>query len=293
MPALSKNSKATQTLKVEDATRFRSRSRGDSGAQGQVMCVRSSGSSAGPSNDQASAIVRSSGEKKDDDENPVPIEVLEEGEETCMEVLQTNMILHDIAQIMQLITDRMDAKQKRDQLKAQGQVGGDGEIHVVEEGDADVSSSSYDSQETLILGETRHARRWFVILDALSCVLSWQASTDHVMIQRYQESVYKFFVVDPDPLKWPNSRVVWWGFNSNQFKLAILDAVWLSTVRSRPGTINVWRWRKCKCCCSFSCFEPNWNVCFISMSTHVSVCVCVYILVKFPLHQSKGPDMSC
>lgn len=159
MPALSKNSKTTQTLKVEDATRFRSRSRGDSGAQGQVMCVRSSGSSAGPSNDQASAIVRSSEEKKDDDENPVPIEVLEEGEETCMEVLQTNMILHDIAQIMQLITDRMDAKQKRDQLKAQGQVGGDGEIHVVEEGDADVSSSSYDSQETLILGETRHARR--------------------------------------------------------------------------------------------------------------------------------------
>ena len=124
MPALSKNSK-TQTLKVEDATRFRSRSRGDSGAQGQVMCVRSSGSSAGPSNDQASAIVRSSEEKKDDDENPVPIEVLEEGEETCMEVLQTNMILHDIAQIMQLITDRMDAKQKRDQLKAQGQVGGE------------------------------------------------------------------------------------------------------------------------------------------------------------------------
>ena len=58
MPALSKNSKTTQTLKVEDATRFRSRSRGDSGAQGQVMCVRSSGSSAGPSNDQASAIVR-------------------------------------------------------------------------------------------------------------------------------------------------------------------------------------------------------------------------------------------
>ena len=166
-----------------------------------------------------------------------------------------------------------------------------GEIHVVEEGDADVSSSSYDSQETLILGETRHARRWFVILNALSCVLSWQASTDHVMIQRYQESVYKFFVVDPDPLKWPNSRVVWWGFNSDQFKLAILDAVWLSTVRSRPGTINVWRWRKCKCCCSFSCFEPNWNVCFISMNTHVSVCV--YILVKFPLHQSKGPDMSC
>ena len=40
------------------------------------MCVRSSGSSAGPSHDQASAIVRSSGEKKDDDENPVLIEVL-------------------------------------------------------------------------------------------------------------------------------------------------------------------------------------------------------------------------
>lgn len=157
MPAFSKNSKTTQTLKVEDATRFRSRSRGDSGGQGQVMCVRSCGSSAaGSSNDQASAIV--SGEKKDDDKNPVPIEVLEEGEETCVDILQTNMILHDIAQIMQLITDRMDAKQKRDQL-AQGQVGGDGEILVVEEkGDADVSSSSYDSQETLILGETRHAR---------------------------------------------------------------------------------------------------------------------------------------
>ena len=30
---------------------------------------------------------------------------MEEGEETCMEVLQTNMILHDIAQIMQLITE--------------------------------------------------------------------------------------------------------------------------------------------------------------------------------------------
>ena len=123
------------------------------------MCVRSSGSSAGPSNDQASAIGRSSGEKKDDDKNPVPIEVLEEGEETCMDILQTNMILHDFAQIIQLITDRMDAKQKRDQL-AQGQVGGDdGEIHVVEEkGDAGESSSSYDSEETLILGETRHAR---------------------------------------------------------------------------------------------------------------------------------------
>ena len=68
MPALSKNSKTTQTLQVEDATRCRSRSRGDSGAQGH--------SSAGPSHDQASAIVRSSGEKKDDDENPVLIEVL-------------------------------------------------------------------------------------------------------------------------------------------------------------------------------------------------------------------------
>ena len=160
MPAFSKNSQMTQTSKVEeDATRFRSRSRGDSsGSQGQVMCVRSSGSrDAGSSNDQACAIVRSSGEKKDD-ENPIPFEVLEEGEETCMEILNANMILHDIAQIMKLISDRMEAKQKRDQL-AQGQVGGDGEIHVVEENGDDGSTSSYDSQETLILGETRHARR--------------------------------------------------------------------------------------------------------------------------------------
>ena len=75
-----------------------------------------------------------------------------------MEILNTNMILHDIAQIMKLISDRMEAKQKRDQL-AQGQVGGDGEIHVVEENGDDGSTSSYDSQETLILGETRRARR--------------------------------------------------------------------------------------------------------------------------------------
>ncbi len=113
MPAFSKNSKMTQTSKVEeDATRFRSRSRGDSGSQGQVTWVRSNGSrDAGPSNDQASAIVRSSGEKKDDDKKTIPIEVLEEGEETCMEILNTNMILHDIAQTMQLIPDRMEAKQ--------------------------------------------------------------------------------------------------------------------------------------------------------------------------------------
>ena len=153
-------SKMTQTSKVEDTTRFRSRSRGDSGSQGQVMCVRSSGSKdAGPSNDQACAIVRSSGEKKADDKNPIPIEVLEEGEETCMDILKTNMILHDIAQIMQLIQDRMDAKQERDRL-AQGQVvGGDGGIRVVEETGDDASTSSYDSQETLTLGETRHVRR--------------------------------------------------------------------------------------------------------------------------------------